>query len=329
MVRKGLFIVLLVVGWAVVSIAQEPLYSQYMLNLYLINPAVAGAEGVTAFNLTAREQWLGYKDGPSTYALSAQTRILKTSFRNRSRLIKNRVRRRRPSGRVGMGAFIYNDVNGRVHRTGFQGTYGYHIYIRDLQLSFGVSLKGYQYKLDISPSDLYDPIDDPLVTAGKSNQKFSLDANFGTMISTEKYYAGISLANMFQNPIKFGGGNNESAYKQLRQYYLIGGYRLEPYRSDFAVEPSILLTLNERMLFSADINVKGYYKQDYWFGVSYRTAGSMVFMGGIKYQQFYFGYAFDYGFKDLSTLSNGGSHELMIGMKLGDSARRYRWLNRF
>lgn len=315
---------LLVAGSAIATIAQEPLYSQYMLNYYLVNPAVAGAEGLTAFNLTAREQWLGYKEGPSTYALSAQTRILKTSFRNRSRLIKNKVRRRRPSGRVGLGGFVYNDVNGRIHRTGFQGTYAYHIYIRDIQLSFGLSLKGFQSLAKITSDDLYTPetIDNP--------HKFSFDSNFGAMVSTEKYYLGLSLANMFQNPINFGSGKGSvSNLKQLRQYYLIGGYRIEPYRSDFAVEPSLLLTMNERLMFTTDINVKLYYKQDYSFGMSYRTAGSMIFMAGVRYQQFTFGYAFDYGFRDLSTFSTAGSHEIMIGMKLGDSARRYRWLNRF
>ena len=34
---------------------QVPLYSQYMLNGFLLNPAVAGSEGYTAVNLTARE----------------------------------------------------------------------------------------------------------------------------------------------------------------------------------------------------------------------------------------------------------------------------------
>jgi len=43
---------------------QLPVYSQYMMNKFLINPAVAGSEGYTAFNLTSRKQWLGIKDAP-------------------------------------------------------------------------------------------------------------------------------------------------------------------------------------------------------------------------------------------------------------------------
>ena len=40
-----------------VNAQQLPLYSQYTFNGFLLNPAVAGAEGYTAINLTNREQW--------------------------------------------------------------------------------------------------------------------------------------------------------------------------------------------------------------------------------------------------------------------------------
>ncbi len=306
---------------------QQPLYSQYMLDPFLVNPAVAGAEGVTAINLTARQQWIGYSEAPSTYALSAQTRILKTSFRNRSRLIKTRVRRRRPSGRVGLGAFVFNDNNGRISRTGFQATYAYHIYLRDYQLSFGASLSSFQFKANVNATDGFEQTNDPLLM-GKTS-KFAPDANFGVLLSAQNYYVGFSATSLFQSSIQFGGTNSETAYRLLRQYYLVGGYRYQPYRSDFSFEPSVLLTTNERLQFAADFNIKGYYKNDYWVGVSVRSSGALVTMIGLKYQQFYFGYAFDYSFTDVSTFSKAGSHELMLGLKLGDSARRYRWLNRF
>ncbi len=323
--RIYIVIVLIVIGSAA-GYAQDPIYSQYMLNTYLINPAVAGAEGLTAFNLTARREWAGYADGPSTYALSGQTRILKTSFRNRSRLIKARVRKRRPSGRVGLGAFVFNDVNARIRRTGFQATYAYHIYMREVQVSFGASAKFYQFSINVKEND-GDLLSDPLLL--RKNQKLSPDANVGVMVSTEKYYAGLSATSLFQSAIQFGGEASEFAYRTLRQYYLIGGYRIEPYKSPFAIEPSFLFTTNEKLQYSLDLNVKGYYKQDYWVGLSFRSSKALVMMFGARYQQFTFGYAFDHNFSDLSSIGKLGSHELMIGYKIGDTARRYRWLNRF
>lgn len=306
---------------------QQPLYSQYMLDPFLVNPAVAGSEGVTTINLTARQQWIGYSEAPSTYALSAQTRILKTSFRNRSRLIKTRVRRRRPSGRVGIGGYIFNDNNGRIHRTGFQATYAYHIFLRDYQLSFGGSFTSFQFKAKVSADDGFNQSGDILLE--QKTSKFAPDANVGVLLSSRKFYVGLSATSLFQSSIQFGGGNTETAYRLLRQYYLVAGYKYQPYRSDFAVEPSVLVTTNERMQFGADFNIKGYYKNDYWAGISFRSSGAIVTMVGVRYQQFYFGYAFDYSFSDVTTFSKAGSHELMLGMRIGDSARRYRWLNRF
>jgi type IX secretion system PorP/SprF family membrane protein len=90
---------------------QLPIYSQYMMNSYLLNPAVAGNEGYTSLNLTVREQWLGLKDAPSTYAVSAQTRLLRNSFISRSANIRKRRKVASRSGRVGMAAYVYSDLN--------------------------------------------------------------------------------------------------------------------------------------------------------------------------------------------------------------------------
>ena len=58
---------------------QVPMYSQYIMNGFLVNPSFAGRDGYTSVNLTVREQWVGMAQAPSTYALSFQTRILKNS----------------------------------------------------------------------------------------------------------------------------------------------------------------------------------------------------------------------------------------------------------
>jgi len=77
-------------GMVKLQAQQLPQYSQYMMNKFLINPAVAGSEGYTAFNLTAREQWIGLENSPRTYAFSAQTRVLKNSFIARGASVKKK-----------------------------------------------------------------------------------------------------------------------------------------------------------------------------------------------------------------------------------------------
>ena len=79
---------------------QLPLYSQYLYNKFLINPAVAGSDGFTSFNLTAREQWIGYNGAPRTYSFSWQNRILKRGYQLRENIFNKTVYRAKTEGRV-------------------------------------------------------------------------------------------------------------------------------------------------------------------------------------------------------------------------------------
>lgn len=315
---------------AAIKAQQVPLYSQYMMNKYLINPAFAGSEGYTSYNLTARQQWMGFGDTktPSTQALAAQTRVLQTSYLSKSRLIRSSSRKK-PSGRVGLGGYVFNDRNGVINRTGLQATYAYHIPLGDGQLSFGASGSIYQFKIDddelILPDDELG-IPDPLID-GRRNTMFIPDASAGMYYMYRNFYAGFSATNLFQSVLKFGSDESYSNYKLLRNYYFMGGYRIQ-LDDEFSLEPSLLLHSSENFNMQADINVKAYYKNDYWLGMSYRTGSALISMVGVKVGKLYFGYAYDYSFREIQNLSYG-SHEIMLGLRFGDSQRRYRWLRRF
>jgi type IX secretion system PorP/SprF family membrane protein len=45
---------------------QRPHYTQYILNNYIINPAVAGIENYTDIKISHRHQWVGIQDAPVT-----------------------------------------------------------------------------------------------------------------------------------------------------------------------------------------------------------------------------------------------------------------------
>lgn len=304
---------------------QEPIFSQYTMNQYLINPAYAGSEGYTSFNLTARQQWLGFEDAPMTQAISGQTRILKTSYVSKSRSVRKRIKRRRPSGKVGIGGYLYNDQNGPIGRTGLEVSYAYHLFINDGQLSLGLSLSAYQFRVntnDLTTSEGYDPLIDEA-----RESMFIPDGSVGVYYTYQPFYIGVSSRNLFQASVKFGGDNSFSDYQQVRHYYLMSGYRYDM-DNDFEIEPSILIKTTENFNLQADVSLRGYYKRDYWLGFSYRTGNAFITNVGIKVDRLYFGYAFDYSLNDIQRISYG-SHEIMIGLKLGDNTRRYRWLNRF
>ena len=304
---------------------QEPVFSQYTMNQFLINPAYAGSEGYTSFNLTARQQWLGFENAPMTQAISGQTRIMKTSYVSKSRSVKKRIKRRRPSGKIGLGGYLYNDQNGPIGRTGLEISYAYHLFINDGQLSLGMSLSAYQFRINTSElqtSEGYDPLIDEA-----RESMFIPDGSVGIYYIYQPFYFGVSAKNLFQASVKFGGDKSFSDYQQVRHYYLTTGYRYDM-NNDFEIEPSLLIKTTEAFNLQADVSLKGYYKRDYWLGFSYRTGNAFITMVGIKVDRLYFGYAFDYSLNDIQRISYG-SHEIMIGLKFGDNTSRYRWLNRF
>lgn len=334
-----LYLILLTVCFSTVGKAQQfPIYSQYMMNGFLLNPAVAGHEGYTAINLTVREQWLGLKNAPSTYAVSGQSRLLKNSFISRSRPIRRRRRAMSRSGKVGVGGYIFNDNNGAFSRTGFEAAYAYNMSLRRSELSFGFSINSFQYKLDKSKLILTNP--DDLLLLNTESRAYIADASVGAYYTDRNLYAGFSVQNLFQSFFKFN--NRQGAgFKLQRQYLTMAGYRYDPIDFLF-VEPSFLLKISQGAVSQLDMNVKFYFKEDYWGGISYRTGSgsriateslngrgsALIFMAGARVDKYYFGYAFDLTFSSIRSHTLG-SHEIMLAIKFGDSARRYRWLNRY
>jgi len=324
-IRIGINVAIMLSIFHIKGYAQQlPLYSQYMMNKFLLNPAVAGSEGYTAFNITAREQWIGIPNSPRTHSFSAQTRILRKSFVSKGTNVRKKATAASRSGKVGLGGYVFNDQTGLVNRTGIQLTYSYHISIATGQLSFGLAGTAYQFKVDREKIKLYDEND--LLINTFDNNLFVPDANIGVYYSSPLFYAGLSASQLFQASIKFG----ESGYDQfrlLRHYYLMGGYNIDV--NDYLIfEPSILLKTSELWNFQMDLTAKAYIYQDYWAGMSFRTGGALIIMGGLRVDKFYFGYAFDYTLSSIQKHSFG-SHEFMLAMKLGESARRYKWLIRF
>ncbi len=297
---------------------QLPLYSQYLMNGFMINPAMAGYDGYTAFNATYRQQWLGFKDAPRTYSASFQSRL----FRKSHKIVSSPISRGNmliPStkGRVGLGAYILNDVNANVGRTGLSFTYAYHIILENQQLSFGLAAKLFQYRIN-SDNLEFGEDGDPVLNNDFVNVAYSPDADFGVLFNGIDYFIGFSISNLLQTSVMIGSiGTPE--FKTYRHYWLMGGYRFKVTR-DLELEPGALLKTAETWNPQADLSLRLYYLQDFWAGLSYRTNNSMIAMIGARVDNIFFGYSFDWTFSDIGNY-NYGSHEIVISVKLGDNTR--------
>jgi type IX secretion system PorP/SprF family membrane protein len=315
---------------------QVPMYSQYIMNGFLINPSLAGRDGYTTVNLTVREQWLGLSGAPGTFAASFQTRILKNSYISKSTSVRRKMVKPTKGGNVGLGGYIFNDRNGIMSRTGILAAYAYHIQLGQSRssgapnyLSLGLAGTIYQYAIDLNGNLLLNNIDDEFLN-NYDRVIYIPDFNFGATYTTELYYVGFAMSSLSRGSLLFGNsGDNKRS--ELGNYFLTGGYKFKfPGNTDWELLPSAMIKSSDMLFksFQMDLTARVYYKSDYWAGLSYRTGDAIIALFGLKYDRFYFAYAFDFALTDIRKQSFG-SHELTLAVKFGESARRYRWINAY
>jgi type IX secretion system PorP/SprF family membrane protein len=308
-----------------VNAQQIPLYSQYTFSPFVLNPAAAGAEGYTTIILTNRNQWLGIEGAPRTYSASVQTRIMRRSYIRKDVPVKRKYKHPFRNGRVGLGLNVYNFHLGQIDQTGAQLTYAYHLTIGSKsQLSMGMSVGFLKYKINANNLKLIDMMEDPIY-----NNKISFyipDANIGIYYSDQNKYIGLSILQLLQAAVSFGNYKDRD-FLMYRQFYLVGGYKYHLNVKD-VLESSIYLKTSEQLRFQIDASMKFIHNGKFWIGLGYRSGLTFIGSTGLSINKFYFGYAYDYSPKGL--LNNSfGSHEVMLALKLGDNARRYRYLDRY
>lgn len=309
---------------------QVPMYSQYIMNGFLINPSYAGRDGYTTVTLTVREQWVGLAQAPSTYAASFQTRLLKNSYISKATAVRKKLVMPTKGGKVGLGGYVFNDNNGIMRRTGMQAAYAYHIEMGRTQgvpnnLALGLALTAYQFAVN-TDGLVYDMSDPLLNTYDRS--VFIPDFNFGVSFTTINYYAGFAMTNLLRGNLLFAD-SSDVGRQELGHFFLTGGYKFS-LTSDWTLEPSAFIKSSDMLFksFQMDLTTRVYYKDDYWAGLSWRTSDAIIAMVGLKYDRFYFAYASDFTLTDIRKQSFG-SHELTLAVKFGESARRYRWINQY
>jgi len=312
---------------------QIPRYSQYIMNEFLVNPAVAGVDGMTVTNLTGRLEWVGFSSGtPKTFSCNIQSRLLKRRndvkfHKSGSKLLKSR------KGRVGIGGGLVNDYNGAFQRIGISGTYAYHIFIKNSQLSFG--LTGSCTQLNILSNHIeFKEEDDRMIGISGSNiwiPDFSVGINY----MTSHFHVGFSSVQLTESVLAFGNTDiklHSTSVNYNRNYFLLLSYINCFSNKEWEYEASTIVKSNDKynagVKIQADLLARFIYKKSYWFGAGYRTSNDVIALAGMRHNGFYLTYSFDYGTNTMSKNSYG-SHEISLTLKFGESVRRFPWLERY
>lgn len=293
---KKIFIISVILFASLASTAQqEPMYSQYTFNSFVLNPAVAGSNDYIPIKLGIRRQWTGIEDGPMTQLLSMHSSIGQAN-------------------RMGVGGVIVHDQYGPLSKSGIRGAFAYTVNPgAETKFAFGLSLSCYQLTVDESNLNIINPND--AVINGEKESVIIPDADFGMYVHNNRLFAGFSATQLIQYPLNL----SNDLRKQMPHYYLLGGYRFKVSEST-EIEPSVLIKKNGPMPVQLDINARAIINKDYWCGLSYRIQDAAVLMVGMNYNNFSIGYAFDFTLSKLTGINNG-THELVLGFNLRQKQR--------
>ncbi|MEO6915688.1 MAG: type IX secretion system membrane protein PorP/SprF [Chitinophagaceae bacterium] len=309
---------------------QEPHYTQYALNQFIINPALAGIENYTDVKISHRHQWVGLQDAPVTTYLTihgpigkADDRITATSYampgeNPRGENYWQQYTAAKPHH--GIGLKIINDRTGPLNRLGAYVAYAYHIGITartSLAAGFEAGVRNLSLnrsKLDFGSAN---PVDPAVYTSGDINS-VKPDFGAGLYLYSPDYFIGLSAQQIIPQNVYFSDLRVKAAQSKLVPHiFATAGYRFM-LNDDFSALPSVMLKLVSPVPAQVDLNCKVQYRDLVWAGLSVRPTDGFAGMLGINVSNtFNVGYSYDYTTSALNTLSKG-THEILVGFLLGN-----------
>lgn len=305
------FVCLLFVGVRLANAqTADPQLSMYMFNPVYYNPAAAGSEGVSRFQVVQRTQYLGYQNSGNSDPSAVQSTQL-FSFNMPLASIKS-----------GVGVYAYNDSYGPNFDQTVQVSYAYRMAVKNGTLSLGVQGGLYNRGFDYNTLRAYDA-GDPLIPTGRVSQA-QPDLGAGVYYNTTDYWIGVSVRHI--NQATFELATVRSTQPLNRTGYLTAGYRLGVgYSID--VQPSVLIQYAPNDPFktsNATFNLLATYENRFWAGVGYRTGDAVMATLGInllRNNALRFGYNID--LVTNPSAKAGTSHEVLLAYALpAPDARR-------
>lgn len=276
------------------ALAQQlPLYTQFMFNSYVFNPAVAGTNNHYQLRLNSRFQWVGMDDSPQTNSLSYYGP--------------------HPRKDMGFGGYIYTDATGPISRNGLYGSYAYNLKVNsEMRFSMGLSAGMIQNRVDGTRISFLDP-SDPIANNNTVASDFSPDASVGLYLYSTDYHVGFAAHQLFGNTLNLFE-ENTGLNKLKTHFYLTGAYRYH-LNFDYSIEPAVIIRGSLPAPPQVDLSLKAYYQNFLWLGLSLRSQDALSILLGYTHEnRFHFGYSYDMSFSSIRHY-NYGSHEIFLGMR--------------
>lgn len=289
--KKLLIPIIILLGYVNASAQQDPMFTQYMFNGLVLNPAYAGVHDAISISAGTRIQWTGTgSEKPFTNTFSIHAPL---------------------QDKLAIGASFTDDQIGRTNRDRLNLSLAYKIPIGLGRLSFGLSGGMMVYNLDAySASEVGDP-NDPL-NASYSTTKPEVGA--GVMYYTDIFFLGVSTNNLINSNVQ----NNEAYYFRAKQHFFAyAGYVIN-INEFMKLKPNVLLKYVDGSPVQVDLNANALFDNRFGLGVSYRSLDAFSLIAEIRFPQPFFtvGYSYDMVHTDLFS-QQFGTHELTLNYRFG------------
>jgi len=336
--KKSFALILLCGCFEIIVAQQRPQYTQYILNNYILNPALSGIENYTDLKMSSRDQWVGLNGAPRTMYLTVHMPIGKKDYKTSATSFA--VPGENPRGtnywqnytasepHHGIGLMILNDKSGLYNRFSADLSYAYHIGLSP-RTNMAAGFAGGIMKIgrDVAKSTFNngDP-SDPAQGTVEDIYKIRPDLSAGIWIYAADYFVGLSAQQIIAQKVSFV--DDTLGFKLVPHLFATAGYRYL-INDDVNVLPSLMIKYISPLDPQFDANIKFQYRDLFWIGGSYRFQNGYAAMLGLNIgNTFNLGYAYDFTTTKLNTVSKA-THEIIIGFLLGnrydDSCPRNMW----
>ncbi len=292
--RKNLLILmtalLLSVSW-VSNAQQQLLYTQYMFNQQVINPAYVGSDEWLNVTALVRRQWFGVAGSPDN-----QTFAMHSPLKGRN---------------IGLGLLLSRE-NMIISRTyNFSAMYAYKVHFEEATLSLGLSGGVISFDQDLTSLQLPTNVNDPVFSQDYST--VTPTAGAGIYLQGRKFYFGASVPRLFERTLENDVADEKSPL--IRHFFVTSGY---------------LLTMNPTLKFkvhgllkgvvglplSADLSLHSILYDRVWVGLTYRSLNSLNTLIQIQLNpSLRMGFSHDFVNNDFAEISTR-SNEIMINYRV-------------
>lgn len=272
---------------------QDPVYSQYMFNGMIINPAYPSMDESSSLTVVGRNQWMGIDGAPKTATFSFYSPIKATS--------------------TSLGFSALSEKIGVQSRTGGNFHVSQRVKLNEkLYLAMGIKAGMVQYRENNSLLSTTDPV------FAQDQRYWKTDIGFGFMLFTERFFAGFS-APTFRS---FDIGKSVNKVATRTHYYFQAGYLFD-LDDKVKFKPNVLVRKVQGTAWAYDLNVNVLLKNLVWLGASWRSEKTVTGLVQVQVSKhFQIGYAYDAPMASNLKMAQSASHELMLNYRFAWSKWR-------